>query len=197
MDLNKTLIVSLENRLRIVRNAINLDKSKNDGVVEGRVHTWRDAGREVTDMLFSLLPRPNEGCECGVKPPQWDDCGYGNDLHTHGFTPEQLQYLVNAPTDANGDILDEAGNRVFGDNDDIGPFIKQALPLGRHTSTTPPYHAERYHMPKIDHSTWDRGAMLQRLGVDPDLLGWDREAEDWMETGECSSKQDAPGSSNE
>lgn len=30
-------------------------------------------------------------------------------------------------------------------------------------------------------SAWDKGAMLLRAGVDPDLLGWDREAEDWAE----------------
>lgn len=33
----------------------------------------------------------------------------------------------------------------------------------------------------MDHSVWDKGAMLLRLSVDPDLLGWDREAEDWTE----------------
>jgi hypothetical protein len=29
--------------------------------------------------------------------------------------------------------------------------------------------------------TWDRGAMLLKLGVDPGLLGFDREADDWEE----------------
>ncbi len=36
-------------------------------------------------------------------------------------------------------------------------------------------------MPTIDQTVWDKGAMLLRLSVDPDLFGWDREAEDWTE----------------
>lgn len=28
---------------------------------------------------------------------------------------------------------------------------------------------------------WDKGVMLLRFGVDPDLFGWDREGEDWAE----------------
>jgi hypothetical protein len=29
--------------------------------------------------------------------------------------------------------------------------------------------------------SWNIGAMMLKLGVDPDLLGWDNDAEDWAE----------------
>ncbi|BEJ15845.1 hypothetical protein CspHIS471_0504500 [Cutaneotrichosporon sp. HIS471] len=184
MDLNKPLIASLENRLLTIRKAINLDQSNNDSVVEGRVHTWRHAGREVADMLFALLPQPSEDCESRLTSSRWDDWGYGNDHHSDRLTPVQLEYLRNAPTDANGDILDEAGDRVFGGNDDIRSFIDQALSLDHYTPATERYRDDCDPVPKTEYGVWDKGAMLLRLRVDPDLLGWDRETEDWMGMGE-------------
>jgi hypothetical protein len=35
--------------------------------------------------------------------------------------------------------------------------------------------------PPAPEATWSIGTMMLKLGVDPDLLGWDAEAEDWVE----------------
>ncbi len=127
MDLNKPLIASLGDRLRILNQAISYEASADDSVVEERIHTWRQGGREVADLLFAFLPTPSEDRESRLPSARWDDWGYGNDSGSSRLSRAQLDYLRTAPTNANGDVLDENGIPVFGDDGDMRSFIDQAL----------------------------------------------------------------------
>lgn len=127
MDLNLNLIATLETRLRTMRQAIKYDDPEEDRRVVGLIHTWREAGREIADRLFALLPAPSEDSERNLPTSRWDDWGFAGKDEASGFSKEQLEYLRSAPTDAQGDVLDEAGNRIFGDEGDLGSLIDQAM----------------------------------------------------------------------
>lgn len=127
MDLNMQLIANLETRLRILRQAIKYDDPEEDSRVIGLIHTWREAGREVADRLFALLPAPSEDSQPALPSARWDDWGYADNHESSGFSKEQLEYLRHGPTDAQGDVLDEAGNPVFGDEGDLGSLIDQGM----------------------------------------------------------------------
>lgn len=106
------LISSLEARVRTLKQAIRYLDPEEDARLVSLISVWRDAGREIADRLFSILPPPEAPRAWG-----WDGEGIsGND----------------------------------------GPAEPSEF-------------------------TWDRGAMLSRLGVDPALLGWNAEDEDWDE----------------
>ncbi|CAK9781678.1 hypothetical protein CC85DRAFT_324795 [Cutaneotrichosporon oleaginosum] len=178
-DLNRNLISSLEERLRQLHKAIHLEHTGEDVVIQGRIHTWRQAGRDVTDLLFALIPEPPDDTAPHLPLSRWDDWGFSNDSNSAGLSSRQLEYLRNAPTNANGDVLDERGDPIFGDYSDPGSFTDQVTGTDAYI---PAYEAHSMeHKPAKTDRVWDKSAMLQRFSVDPGLLGWDREAEDWTE----------------
>lgn len=120
-DLNRSLIVTLEARVRTLRQAIKYNDPEEDNRISGLIHTWREAGREIADRLFALLPTPSEDRDSGLPSSRWDDWGYGDKHDTTPFNKDALEYLRNAPTDASGEVLDEAGNRIF--EADLGSLI--------------------------------------------------------------------------
>ncbi|WOO84944.1 uncharacterized protein LOC62_06G008452 [Vanrija pseudolonga] len=151
---------SLEAQIRTLKSALKYSSNPDeDDRVAQLVHTWRDAGREVADRLFSLLPPPAEQPAYRSEGWDWDRRGSKGGEH-----PESA-------TNANLD-----GNPLFGDDgDDFERLLREASRPrsgtefgidGSHTTHRP---------------VWHKGAMLLQLGVDPDLFGWNESEDDWDE----------------
>lgn len=92
------------------------------------VSQWRSAGREVTEMLFAVIAKPEPST------------GGGQDTYSTLWEPD---------------------SRSTG----TGNSIRQ------------PQEAEKEEIAE----DWNYGTMLRALQVDPQLLGWDGETEDWKD----------------
>lgn len=129
IDPNADHIAALEKRIRTLRQATKYVSSDDDTHIAQLVHTWREAGREVTDRLFALLPKPAEEEQRGKSSWGWgwedDGC---DDFQPEPITKEQVQYVLDAKTNANGDPVDENGMPLFGEDidDDMSKIIGKA-----------------------------------------------------------------------
>jgi hypothetical protein len=139
-------VAALDKRIRTLRQAVKYVSSEDEDERLARlVHTWREAGREVSDRLFALLPQPSEDDERRGKKPSsswgwgWDDEDAAADRYQpEPLTKEQVQYFLDAPTNANGDAVDENGVPLFGDDvdDDMSKIIERA------SASTPQHRGE-------------------------------------------------------
>lgn len=163
---------SLEAQIRTLKSALKYSSNPDeDDRVAQLVHTWRDAGREVADRLFSLLPPPAE--QPAYRSEGWDWDRGGSKGH------EQAESAHNASADTNDD-----------DGDDLERLLREATrPRSRDSgidSSRTTYvvrcsiENSRPDVPR-QRSVWHKGAMLLQLGVDPDLFGWNESEDDWDE----------------
>lgn len=126
-DLNPDaeLIATLETRVRTLRQAVKYVQADEDERLSRLVHTWREAGREVTDRLFALLPQPEEEVGVGGKGSMgwgWDE----PETYTEPLSKDQLEYLANARSNDKGEMVDDEGIPLFGGEDDIESILDQA-----------------------------------------------------------------------
>ncbi|KAL1407607.1 hypothetical protein Q8F55_007040 [Vanrija albida] len=168
MELCSTLEAQIRSLKAAVKYSSNPDE---DDRVAQLVHTWRDAGREVADRLFSLLPPPTEQA-AAYRSEAW-----GWDRNSDAsMSREQAEFGVSGNVDINGNPMDRDGNPLFGDGtDDFERLLRDASTprSGSPHGVEGSYTSQR--------STWHKGAMLLQLGVDPDLLGWNESEDDWDE----------------
>lgn len=116
-------ISALERQKQIIKQAIKIRHSPAEEERLGDLVTqWRHAGRDIVEMLFQVMPRP-ETSNGGNTLSYWET--------------ESKSSTSNNPSKTN--IEDE------GETED-----------------------------------WNYGSMMRALQVDPHLLGWDNEAEDWI-----------------
>lgn len=123
-----TEITALEKQKHILKQAIKIRSSPDEERrLRDLVSQWRNAGREVTEMLFKVMakPEPSAGEQAGLST-LWQ--------------PEP-------------DITETCDE---------------------------PQQPEAAEM-EADSEDWNYGTMLRTLQVDPQLLGWDGNTEDWMD----------------
>ena len=116
-----TDISALEKRKHTLQQAIKIHNAPEEEVrLRHLISQWRDAGREVTELLFDVIAKPEPS------------------------VAEEAVYLDEAST---GSV-------------DLDHRLR----------------TEKKEESAVD---WNYGTMLRTLQVDPHLLGWDEEAEDW------------------
>lgn len=130
LQLSSTMtdIAALEKQKHILKQAIKIRRTpKEEERLRGLVTQWRNAGRDVTEMLFQVIARP--------EPSMNEEAVYS----------------------ALPDMENSSSETVDPD--------RQLQIMKRE---------------KIAED-WNYGTMLRALQVDPHLLGWDEEAEDWRD----------------
>ncbi|WVR09075.1 hypothetical protein IAU60_006136 [Kwoniella sp. DSM 27419] len=148
---------------------------------------WRDAGREVVERMFARVPKPEQLNDSNAKPAytSWD----APDTHdTTGLTEEQIVYLRNAPRNADGEPVDQDGNLLIpdsGDEKDFWDRIDSQRRFGSSSYRPVERGLDRSHTlgsaPAAHSATWNYGALLRLMNVDPDLLGYDEKDEEWID----------------
>jgi ribosomal protein L12E/L44/L45/RPP1/RPP2 len=120
-------ISALERQKQILKQAIKIRNSPAEEERLGDLVTqWRQAGRDIVEMLYQVIPKPEPAAEGGILPSsEWEN----------GFKPLEPDTIAKSTEE-------EEENAEAED--------------------------------------WNYGTMMRTLQVDPDLLGWDREAEDWV-----------------
>jgi hypothetical protein len=93
---------------------------------------WREAGREVADRLFQLLPEPVEEQAPRGSGGSW---GWGWDEADETVQPlssAEVKEFLALPTNAKGETCDEDGVPLFSDDgDDLASIIEQACARGK------------------------------------------------------------------
>ncbi|WVO15468.1 hypothetical protein L204_103126 [Cryptococcus depauperatus] len=191
-------IITLQNEVILLRKAVKYDGDNSEQHLHELISTWRSAGREMVERLYNLVPRPinNNSHNPFVSP--YTPYSY----HTHEscyseLTPEQKELLNKMPKDKNGDVVDDEGNPLLDDgkDQDVVKFLNGLKHYGDDNSTEKSnkyraYNAssqcqvvdsEDMNESKNNEMTWDYGALMRGLSVDPHLLGWDDEVEDWIQ----------------
>ena len=203
--------------MRSLREALSiLQNPEREKEVEDLAQQWLEAGREVVERLFSLIPRPEPQEEKGSSYGFSGSSSYNSynsfnsfnnystyDSGASGFSnADAAQYIerdedgdpiVPDLVDENGDDLDthfawaikraqQLEARGVGYKSDPSTWVSSARPSG---STVNHNHGDevgaeadvagRY----ADSSVWNYGTMMFKLGVDPELLGWNAETDDW------------------
>ncbi|ORY24766.1 hypothetical protein BCR39DRAFT_314427 [Naematelia encephala] len=123
------------------------------------------------------------------------------------FTPEQTECLRTAKRNAEGDPVDDDGELLLGDKSDseeeLRDELRKEVERGRNKDTgeyrsslqqsgswMDTSHEVMIQNNKITDCSltpaeksmnWDYGSMMLRFGVDPHLLGWNADEEDWDE----------------
>lgn len=121
-------ISALERQKQIMKQAIKIRNApaQEDKLCE-LVTQWRQAGRDIVEMLFQVMPRP-----------------------------ETSNYHHAAP---------------------LSSWEKDSSSLAQDVATTATAEVEEEN---ADPEDWNYGTMMRSLQVDPHLLGWDGQAEDWV-----------------
>lgn len=82
------------------------------------ITTWRDAGQQVAELLFAIYPRPDSDAVNGGESSNNKPFSMYPDEQSFfarsEYTPEQLRYIANLDTNADGDPVDNDGMPIFG-----------------------------------------------------------------------------------
>lgn len=122
----------------------------------------------MTERLFKIIPRPEEERKVGMGNFDW----WEGEVVVSSEEREMFR------------CMDGMG-RVDGVNLDGAESLEEALgPGGRggqRAGMRSAMELEYDGVVEPQPEGWDMGKMLARLGVDPALLGWNTELEDWDE----------------
>jgi hypothetical protein len=128
-------IAELNKTIRTLKQAVRyLNEPEEDERLEQLISTWREAGRNVAELLFSKFPKPedNKGTDHYTSLPYhavssweeakpWGQPGEGWD----DLTEEQKKYLIDADTNDRGEMVDHDGNPIFQLEMDLDKFIEE------------------------------------------------------------------------
>lgn len=196
----RSQIVQLERTVHQLRQAVkySLDPTE-DERLEELVGIWRQAGRDAVENLFSIIPPPEPSSYVEQRRSgQWQASGpstWGWDDRENALTDAEREYLRHAPRNADGDPVDAHGNLLLPSSgaDDLFKMLAEGArercgtgayrPLGIHAVSS--FDARGSVSSGVEEgqaagpAKWDYGALMRQCSVDPALLGWDEEAEDW------------------
>ncbi|KAK4683864.1 hypothetical protein P7C73_g6352, partial [Tremellales sp. Uapishka_1] len=116
----------LEKENRIFKQAYKYKTEPEDEqrVVE-LIGIWKEAGREITEKLFDLLPKPEEGER--DRPYQSFGYDFGGRREDDALTNAQREFLRNAPRNEDGDAVNEDGVPLIPEpptEEEMGKFYK-------------------------------------------------------------------------
>ncbi|ODN74448.1 hypothetical protein L202_06841 [Cryptococcus amylolentus CBS 6039] len=186
-------LTALQNEVLMLKKAIRYDAEDSAGRLQELIVMWRSAGREMVEKLYDLIPRPDPGTSDNPYISNPTPSGYWQDSSaSNGLSSEQEEILAKAPRNKDGDPVDADGNLLIPDvaDQDIGALMKEiesSTLYGEQVKGNGRFH-EREETPVRDRNrdsiaedpmVWNYGTVLRGLGVDPPLLGWNTEAEDW------------------
>lgn len=107
----------------LLKKAAKYENDDSAGRLEELIIQWRNAGREMVERLFSLIPRPlDDGLlqTSSAYAPNAFSSGWYEGPSTLELTPEQQDYLAKAPLNKDDEPVDTEGNLLFeneGDQD--------------------------------------------------------------------------------
>ncbi|EJT51796.1 hypothetical protein A1Q1_07027 [Trichosporon asahii var. asahii CBS 2479] len=168
------LIASLEQRVRVLKQASACGE---DERVVALIQQWRAAGREVTERLFRMIPEPEPELPQRSKGRS-SGWGWGwNETFTEPVSRACVAFIRDECAVKNGEIVDPEGVPL---QDDVA--LDDLLPRGggRVVEAKRPRILTDDDVPAPPEvQPWNRGTMLSKLGVDPALLGFNVEEDDW------------------
>ncbi|WWD21158.1 hypothetical protein CI109_105641 [Kwoniella shandongensis] len=204
-------VASLQNEILMLKKAIKYDEEDDETHLHFLVHQWRNAGRDIVERLFELVPRPEHQFDqqetkyssqkqASHGTNSWTD--QGRVPPTPTLTRDQLDYIRNAPTNEDGEPVDEEGDPLIPDMEGTDEEMKKVmiglLEKDRYgqekykshwssqssnfdTNTSGNYPTSTTSRPQADRNEWNFASLMQAMGVDPSLLGWNNDTEDWIE----------------
>ncbi|KAL7421391.1 hypothetical protein Q5752_004276 [Cryptotrichosporon argae] len=145
-------IKRLEEELRILRHAVDIINNENaETLTEKRIQEWREAGRIVVERLFGMMDKPDEDLgAAGRRFSLYDAWASRGEGWGYGGSRAGVSY-------------------GWGSTEDNGAEGALVTPKHDDSTATASTHA----------ATWDMGSLMNRMGVNPDILGWDPEEDDW------------------
>ncbi|KAK8843327.1 hypothetical protein IAR55_006982 [Kwoniella newhampshirensis] len=209
--------VGLQNEILILKKAIKYNDGNDESHLQSFIHQWRNAGRDIVERLFSIIPRPTQGDTDMIQSqmattrsngydPSTPRTSYWSEQGNHfsaapGLSMDQIECIRNAPTNEDGEPVDEEGNLLIPDGGATEEEMKryifglrekksyfQGQFSSQRSSGTSAFGFESdagdssTPVPSIaDPTEWHYGTLMQALGVDPSLLGWDNVNEDWVD----------------
>jgi hypothetical protein len=127
-------IMEVEKQERTLKQALRyLSNPEEDERLEELVVKWKAAGREIAELLFDVTPKPDVDAQAGQRTSGWSS--YDDRGGEGGMTDEQLEYLANAPIDSEGKPLDENGNPVFAQVEELN---SRGMSVGRKMGSIDP-----------------------------------------------------------
>ncbi|WVF65562.1 hypothetical protein IAT40_000291 [Kwoniella sp. CBS 6097] len=224
-------IVALQNEIMETKKALKIVADNDEEQIKELIHTWRNAGREIVERLFRDVPEsdcPLTPSTAGSRsasgrynPYQSGDFSRGGRSSslssnywsspddTPILTPEQAEYLKNAPRNADGEPVDEDGNLLIPDSGDEAKFwdeLKDERRFGNNEKYQGGWSRrdDQGRLNGMDESDsmnrelvssssssvevdfevkieWNYAALMRMMNVDPDLLGYDESTEEWIE----------------
>lgn len=97
----------------LLKKAAKYENDDSAGRLEELIIQWRNAGREMVERLFSLIPRPlDDGLlqTSSAYAPNAFSSGWYEGPSTLELTPEQQDYLAKAPLNKDDEPVDTEGN---------------------------------------------------------------------------------------
>ncbi|OCF39762.1 hypothetical protein I317_06424 [Kwoniella heveanensis CBS 569] len=211
-------IVILQNEILEAKKALKVVTDSDEEQIKELIYTWRNAGREIVERLFRDIPkldRPITSSTSAGSDSQYI-AGFSqsksisywsspdDDLRTPMLTPEQAEYLKNAPRNADGEPVDEDGNLLIPDSGDEARFWEELGDERRfgdekyqggwsrqeESRLSGPTYAGSMGTTETETGTeataaapdqWNYAALMRMMNVDPDLLGFDESTEEWIE----------------
>ncbi|OXM78129.1 Swi5-dependent recombination DNA repair protein 1 [Cryptococcus neoformans Bt63] len=196
---DQATILTVQNEVMLLKKAVKYDNEDSAGRLEELIIQWRNAGREMVERFFSLIPRPLDDSPLQTSSAYAHN-NFSSDWYkgssTLELTPQQQDYLAKAPLNKDDEPVDTEGNLLF-ENEEDQDVVKYLQKLGENKvyAVKKSSQMRRTAMNELnvdDYSTcrnaeesssneWNYGSLMRGLGVDPPLLGWDACAEDWID----------------
>ncbi|WVQ93227.1 hypothetical protein IAU59_000292 [Kwoniella sp. CBS 9459] len=132
-------IVALQQEIMETKKALKILADNDEEQIQELVHTWRNAGREIVERLFRDVPKPDHPLtvastsgarhtgrySTGVAQSNSSSYWSSSDDNTPILTPEQAEYLRNAPRNADGEPVDDDGNLLIPDGGNEAKFWEE------------------------------------------------------------------------
>nr|XP_019048050.1 hypothetical protein I302_04672 [Kwoniella bestiolae CBS 10118]OCF26980.1 hypothetical protein I302_04672 [Kwoniella bestiolae CBS 10118] len=192
---DNTRIRELQNEIMIFKQAIKYLREDDNSRLKELILLWRNAGREVVEKLFGIIPRPASSSNDVMPRYQQTSASYWNTESGEEGNLEQMEFIRNAQRNDKGDLVDDEGNvLMIGEDDrDIERFWDGLGGGGRSSGTNWSSRYENvnydryenesssYDRPESTTQEWNYAGLMRMFSVDPDLFGWDAVNEDWKE----------------
>lgn len=104
---DKEKLKEINEKISLLKRAIHiLDHPEEDEAIKNSIVQWKEAGQEITDLLFGIVDRPNDVSAHVTNRPLW---GFS---HQDEFSEAQGDVLKDVNRDEEGEVVDRDGNRI-------------------------------------------------------------------------------------
>lgn len=129
---DQATILTVQNEVMLLKKAVKYDNEDSAGRLEELIIQWRNAGREMVERFFSLIPRPLDDSPLQTSSAYAHN-NFSSDWYksssTLELTPQQQDYLAKAPLNKDDEPVDTEGNLLF-ENEEDQDVVKYLQKLG-------------------------------------------------------------------